>query len=348
MAAAPSAAFPSGPEGSLSGVYAMNAATFHCLQQGQPAAGGYYGGAVDDDEDSGSEDDVIDVLSADHCTGEHSYTMQMPASMRLEEERRASESPELEAARRLVDWLGSSACRKYSAPFLEPMEAEQRAAYARVVRQPMCLSRVRAGLDARSYAGITEVVRDLRLILENCYRFFGPQHHLTKKALKLETVLEQKLALLPRELREKTTLEATTLENRDLGAQRAGRRARLTSQLPTGGESSALLQLVKAEKAAQAREERLKLREERRVEKEVAQQAAIDWEQATFGPGLARLATRWEVPQVCQFLRLSQEPLQLPETSVSELERSLLMPEKSSLLALLMTCLLVAPQQRPK
>lgn len=75
MAAAPSAAFPSGPEGSLSGVYAMNAATFHCLQQGQPAAGGYYGGAVDDDEDSGSEDDVIDVLSADHCTGEHSYTM---------------------------------------------------------------------------------------------------------------------------------------------------------------------------------------------------------------------------------------------------------------------------------
>lgn len=326
----------------------MNAATFHCLQQGQPAADGYYGGSVDDDEDSGSEDDVIDVLSADHCTGEHSYTMQMPASMRLEEERRASESPELEAARRLVDWLGSTACRKYSAPFLEPMEAEQRAAYARVVRQPMCLSRVRAGLDARSYAGITEVVRDLRLILENCYRFFGPQHHLTKKALKLETVLEQKLALLPRELREKTTLEATTLENRDLGAQRAGRRARLTSQLPTGGESSALLQLVKAEKAAQAREERLKLREERRVEKEVAHQAAIDWEQATFGSGLARLASHWEVPQVCQFLRLSQEPLQLPETSIAELERSLLMPEKSSLLALLMTCLLVAPQQRPK
>lgn len=333
----------------------MNAATFHCLQQGQQPPGanagghGYYDGNVDDDDDeSGSEDDVIDVLSADHCTGEHSYTMQMPASMRLEEERRASESPELEAARRLVDWLGSPACRKYSAPFLEPMEAEQRAAYSRVVRQPMCLSRVRASLDARAYSGITEVVRDLRLILENCYRFFGPQHHLTKKALKLETVLEQKLALLPRELREKTTLEATTLENRDLGAQRAGRRARLTSQLPTGGESSALLQLVKAEKAAQAREERLKLREERRVEKEVAQQAAIDWEQATFGPGLARLAQRWEVPQVSQFLRLSQEPLQLPEASTAELERSLLMPEKSSLLALLMTCLLVAPQQRPR
>ncbi|XP_070381239.1 uncharacterized protein [Dermacentor albipictus] len=337
----------------------MNAATsFHCplppqAQQRLPPAAvevvvghGYDCGA--DEDDSGSEDDVIDVLSADHCTGEHSYTMQMPASMLLEEERRAYETPELEAARRLVDWLGSPACRKYSAPFLEPLDIEQRPAYTRAVRQPMCLSRVRAALDARAYAGITEVVRDIRLILENCYRFYGPQHHLTKKALRLETVLEQKLALLPRELREKTSLEATTLENRDVGAQRAGRRARLTSQLPTGGESSALLQLVKAEKAAQAREERLKQREERRVEKEVAQQAIVDWESTTFGSGLAELSHCWEVPQLCQFLRLSQEPLQLPDVSIAEVEHSLLMPQKSSLLALLMTCLLVAPQQRPK
>lgn len=331
----------------------MNAAatSFQCpLPPPQPGAvEAIVDGERYDEDDSGSEDDVIDVLSADHCTGEHSYTMQMPPSMLLEEERRrVYESPELQAARRLVDWLDSPACRKYSAPFLDPLDIEQRPAYLRVVRQPMCLSRVRAGLDSRSYAGITEVVRDVRLILENCYRFYGPQHHLTKKALRLETVLEQKLALLPRELREKTTLEATTLENRDLGAQRAGRRARLTSQLPTGGESSALLQLVKAEKAAQAREERLKQREERRVEKEVAQQAIIDWENSTFGPGLAELSHHWEVPQLCQFLRLSQEPLQLPDVTIAEVERSLLMPKKSSLLSLLMTCLLVAPQQRPK
>ncbi|KAH8035866.1 hypothetical protein HPB51_010618 [Rhipicephalus microplus] len=289
----------------------MNAAatSFQCslLPPPQPGAVGAIGdGERYDDDDSGSEYDVIDVLSADHCTGEHSYTMQMPPSMLLEEERRrVYESPELQAARRLVDWLDSPACRKYSAPFLDPLEIEQRPAYLRVVRQPMCLSRVRAGLDSRSYAGITEVVRDVRLILENCYRFYGPQHHLTKKALRLETVLEQKLALLPRELREKTTLEATTLENRDLGAQRAGRRARLTSQLPTGGESSALLQLVKAEKAAQAREERLKQREERRVEKEVAQQAVIDWESSTFGPGLAELSHHWEASgdQLCHTLK---------------------------------------------
>ncbi|CAN8004181.1 unnamed protein product [Ixodes hexagonus] len=309
--------------------------------------------------DSDGEDDVIDVLSADHCAGEHSYTMPMPPSMILEaEQRRAARrpapqpelpslSPELSAAHRLVQWMGSPVCRKYSAPFLEPMEAEQRPAYAKVVRRPMCLSRVKASLEADEYASITEVVRDLRLILENCYRFFGPSHCFSKKAQKLETVLEQKLALLPRELREKTTLEATTLDNRDTCAQRAGRRARLSNLLPSG-ESSALLQLVKAEKAARAREERLKQREERKVEKEVAQQAATDWDHSTFGEGLAQLSSFWEVPQVCHFLRVTQEPLQLPQAPMCELERMFLMPQKSSLLAVFMTCLLVAPQHRPK
>lgn len=160
--------------------------------------------------DSGSEDDVIDVLSADHCTGEHSYTMQMPPSMVLEVQRRVAQqrrpvepelpslSSEMHAAHRLVRYLASPSCRKFSAPFLEPMEAEQRPAYAKVVRKPMCLSRVQDALNKAEYGSITEVVRDLRLILENCYRFFGPSHCFSKKALKLETVLEQKLALLPR------------------------------------------------------------------------------------------------------------------------------------------------------
>lgn len=309
--------------------------------------------------DSGSEDDVIDVLSADHCTGEHSYTMQMPPSMVLEVQRRVAQqrrpvepelpslSSEMHAAHRLVRYLASPSCRKFSAPFLEPMEAEQRPAYAKVVRKPMCLSRVQDALNKAEYGSITEVVRDLRLILENCYRFFGPSHCFSKKALKLETVLEQKLALLPRELREKTTLEATTLESRDVSAQRVGRRARLSNLLPSG-ESSALLHLVKTERTARARELRLKQREERKLEKEVAATTASNWDAATFSEGLAQLFTLWEVPQVCQFLRVAQEPLQLPPFATCEAERMFLMPEKSSLMALLMTCLLVAPQHRPK
>jgi hypothetical protein len=47
-----------------------------------------------------------------------------------------------------------------------------------------------------TYQTITEFVADMRLMLENCYRFNGPDHSISRKAQRLETLLEQKLALL--------------------------------------------------------------------------------------------------------------------------------------------------------
>jgi len=38
----------------------------------------------------------------------------------------------------------------------------------------------------------------MRLLLENCYRFNGPDHPISRKAQRIETLLEQKLALLSR------------------------------------------------------------------------------------------------------------------------------------------------------
>ena len=52
--------------------------------------------------------------------------------------------------------------------------------------------------NAYLYSSITEVVSDLRLMLENCYRYNGPDHWVSKLGQKLEKVLEQKLALLNR------------------------------------------------------------------------------------------------------------------------------------------------------
>ena len=49
-----------------------------------------------------------------------------------------------------------------------------------------------------SYQGITEIVSDMRLILENCYRYNGSDHWISKLAQKLENILDQKLALLNR------------------------------------------------------------------------------------------------------------------------------------------------------
>jgi hypothetical protein len=47
------------------------------------------------------------------------------------------------------------------------------------------------------YTKISEFVTDVKCLLLNCYTYFGPDDDHTKKALKVEQVLEQKLALLP-------------------------------------------------------------------------------------------------------------------------------------------------------
>lgn len=49
----------------------------------------------------------------------------------------------------------------------------------------------------REYHGIKEVVADIKLVLENCYRFWGLSHRVTKKGLHIEHKLEQKLEALP-------------------------------------------------------------------------------------------------------------------------------------------------------
>lgn len=57
---------------------------------------------------------------------------------------------------------------------------------------------VKDKFEQRSYSSITEFVADFRLMLENCYRYNGPDHYISKRGQKLETMLEQKLALLSR------------------------------------------------------------------------------------------------------------------------------------------------------
>jgi hypothetical protein len=47
------------------------------------------------------------------------------------------------------------------------------------------------------YSNISEFVNDVRCLLLNCYMYFGPHDVHTKRALKVEQVLEQKIALLP-------------------------------------------------------------------------------------------------------------------------------------------------------
>ena len=57
---------------------------------------------------------------------------------------------------------------------------------------------VNGKFEAMKYETITDVIADLRLIIENCYRYNGADHYVSKQAEKMEQVLDQKLALLSR------------------------------------------------------------------------------------------------------------------------------------------------------
>lgn len=66
------------------------------------------------------------------------------------------------------------------------------------LRQSMCLRRMEEKFINQEYESITEFVADFRLMLENCYRYHGVDHWISKQAQKLEIMLEQKLTLLSR------------------------------------------------------------------------------------------------------------------------------------------------------
>lgn len=66
------------------------------------------------------------------------------------------------------------------------------------LRQSMCLRRMEEKFIGQEYETITEFVADFRLMLENCYRYHGVDHWISKQAQKLEIMLEQKLTLLSR------------------------------------------------------------------------------------------------------------------------------------------------------
>lgn len=68
----------------------------------------------------------------------------------------------------------------------------------RVVFSPSCVFAVEEKFESLQYESLTAFVADVRLTLENCYRYNGPGHSISKMAQRIEQVLEQKLALLPK------------------------------------------------------------------------------------------------------------------------------------------------------
>ncbi|XP_035377285.1 uncharacterized protein KIAA2026 isoform X2 [Electrophorus electricus] len=222
-------------------------------------------------------------------------------------------------------------------------------------RNDMCFKKMDDKFVNREYESITEFVADFRLMLENCYRFHGVDHWISKQAQKLEIMLEQKLTLLSRALREKTSLAVTsrgrfgTEDERGPPGTSSRRRSvpRSLAAITVGGCESIMVQALRMEEQRRAKEDK---RQRELVKKEAEEASAKEveqWEQCLLS--LAEpwpVATMWELPAVGHFLCLAQTALNLPEIVFFELERCLLMPRCSSFLAKVMTSLLCQPHRR--
>ncbi|XP_043488489.1 serine/threonine-protein kinase pakD-like isoform X2 [Polistes fuscatus] len=68
----------------------------------------------------------------------------------------------------------------------------------------------------------------------------------------------------------------------------------------------------------------------------------INWEEESYFPTKLKeeMKTMWEIPQIYQFLHLTKDILNVPNITIYEMERMLLIPRASKQLANIMTCLL--------
>ncbi|XP_061783443.1 uncharacterized bromodomain-containing protein 10 [Nerophis lumbriciformis] len=241
-------------------------------------------------------------------------------------------------------------------PFLHQEARERGARGVRGLKQLMSLRIMEEKFTCREYKTITEFVTDFRLMLENCYRCHGVDHWMSKQAQKLEIMLEQKLTLLSRTLREKTTLAVTSGGRFGAGEERApggtSTRRRLSSRslatVTVGGHESFMVQALRLEEQQKAKEERRQRELEKKEAEEMSSKAVEEWEHTLLSQASPHpVDTLWELPAIGHFLCLAQTALNLPEVVFFELERCLLMPRCSTLLSKIMSSLLSPWQRRP-
>lgn len=275
------------------------------------------------------------------------------ADMETEKESDTEKTPlinELQHGYRILCELMSDSNKAVNWPFLNAVDdslPELEDYYERIPR-PMWMKKMRISFEKREYKTLNEFVADFRLMLENCYRYNGPDSYISKRGQRLETMLGQKLALLPRNLREKTSiLVADSISTSEEFALAAGLRRRTRSVGPQ--DSSALLNQLRQEEVIREKKARKQHMEERRAAQEAHVQEIIGWEDILLGEPLnSQMRAMWELPQIGHFLFLCQEPLYLAEVPQYELERCFLMARESTTMQRIMSSLLSTPHQRTK
>ncbi|XP_029548150.1 uncharacterized protein KIAA2026 isoform X1 [Salmo trutta] len=276
----------------------------------------------------------------------------IPTTVTVEEDL----SYELQQAYRIFNGFLLEKHKGIMSPFLHPIGLEKHTDRVRGhIKKSMCFRRMEEKFVSREYETITEFVADFRLMLENCYRHHGIDHWISKQAQKLEIMLEQKLTLLSRTLREKTTLAVTskgrlgTEDERGPVGTSARRRTvpRSLATITVGGNESIMVQALRLEEQQRVKEEKRQRELDKKEAEETSAKEVEEWERSLLSQAnQTPLKTMWELPAIGHFLCLAQAALNLPEIVFFELERCLLMPRCSIFLSKIMSSLLCPPQRR--
>ncbi|XP_069482126.1 uncharacterized bromodomain-containing protein 10 isoform X2 [Ambystoma mexicanum] len=213
------------------------------------------------------------------------------------------------------------------------------------------------GFRQRRYQELGEFVADFRLMLENCYRRRGVEHWMSKQGQRLEGMLEQKLALLSRPLREKTAIVVTSkgrygLEDEKVAMCTSTRRRStprsLAGGLQTGAFESIMVQALRQEEQLKAKQDKRTREQGKKEAEEASYKEVEEWEKNLLAQAApTSMENMWEIPAIGHFLCLAQQILNLPEIIYFELERCLLMPQSNVFLSKIMTSLLSPPHRRP-
>lgn len=213
-------------------------------------------------------------------------------------------APEIQQAYRIFQSFLSEKHKSVAAPFWRPMGPGDQA--------EMCFRRMDDKFVNREYESITAFVADFRLMLENCYRCHGVDHWISRQAQKLETILEQKLTLLSRTLREKTTLAVTSrgrfgAEDEKAALGSSSRRRWVPRSITGGGSESVMVQALRLEELQRAKDEKRQREQERKEAEEASVKELEEWESSLLS--LAEpcpLWSLWELPAIGHFLCLAQ------------------------------------------
>ncbi|XP_069818042.1 uncharacterized bromodomain-containing protein 10 [Dendropsophus ebraccatus] len=218
----------------------------------------------------------------------------------------------------------------------------------------MSLLKIEEKFSSGQYRAIEDFVSDFRTMLEGCYQLHGADHWLSKQAQKLELMLEQKVAVLSRNMREKTSATVTSKScerpEDEVGCTSTRRRssARHLANINSGAVESVMVQVLKQAEFLRAKEEKRIKEQEKREAEEANQKEMEEWDRGLLALAApSSMETMWEIPAIGHFLCLAQQILNLPEIVFYELERCLLMPQCNIFLAKIMTSLLSPSHRRP-